>query len=87
MPTVISVPDYSDRNQKTKALQPATDASMITQMKRRAAIVGDLTSHGANGRKGTGIVIDGPLTRGFLSTSIRSTYLNRGAGLAFLRVL
>jgi hypothetical protein len=87
MPTVMSIPDYADTNQKAKALRPATDASMITQMKRRAAIVGDLTSHGRNGRKGTGVVVDGPLTRGFGSTSIRSTYLTRGAGLTFLRVL
>ena len=81
------VPNYSDPNPKKKALQPATDASMITQMKRRAAITADLTSHGQNGRKGMGIVVDGPKTRGFNSTSIRSTYLHAGGGLTFLRVL
>ena len=87
MPNVMFVPDYSDLNAKKKALQPATDASMLTQMKRRAAITADLTSHGTNGRKGMGIVVDGPKTRGFGATSIRSTYLHAGGGLTFLRVL
>ena len=87
MPNIMFVPNYSDPNPKKKALQPATDASMITQMKRRAAITGDISSHGANGRKGMGVVVDGPMTRGFNSTSIRSTYLHAGGGLTFLRVL
>lgn len=87
MPNVMFVPDYSDTAAKKKALMPATDASMITQMKRRAAITGDLTSHGPNGRKGMGVIVDGPKTRGFDGTSIRSTYLHTGGGLTFLRVL
>lgn len=87
MPNVIFVPDYSDLNAKKKALQPATDASMLTQMKRRAAITADLTAHGTNGRKGTGVIVDGQKTRGFSATSIRSTYLHAGGGLTFLRVL
>ena len=87
MPGVISVQDYNDSIGTKKALYPAVDASMITQMKRRAAIVADLGAHGPNGRKGTGVIVDGQHTRGFMSTSIRSTYLNNGGGLTFLRVL
>jgi hypothetical protein len=86
MPTVISVPDRGDNTAIVKALYPAVDASMITEMKRRSAIVGDIISH-PTGRKGTGAVVDGQNTRGFDATSIRMTYLNRGAGFSFFRVL
>ena len=83
----IAVQDYSDKLAVKKALYPAVDASMITQMKRRAAITADLTAHGTNGRKGTGLMVDGQHTRGFGATSVRSTLLHAGGGLTFLRVL
>jgi hypothetical protein len=86
MPSVIAMQDVSDPTAIRKALYPAVDASMITQMKRRAAIVGDLVSH-PNGRKGTGPFVDGPNTRGFNDSGIRMTYLNRGAGFSFFRVV
>jgi hypothetical protein len=79
--------DYADNSSVKKALYPAVDASMITQMKRRAAITADLRSHGTNGRKGMGILVDGQHTRGFDGTSVRPTLLNAGGGLTFLRVL
>jgi len=86
MPSVIAMQDVGDKSAVLKALYPAVDASMITQMKRRAAIVGDLVSH-PTGRKGTGAVVDGPHTRGFDNTSVRMTYLNKGAGFSFFRVV
>ena len=86
MPTVIAMRDFGDPNMKQKALYPAVDASMITQMKRRSAIIGDLVSH-PTGRKGTGAVVDGQNIRGFTNSSIRSTFLTRGSGLTFFRVL
>jgi hypothetical protein len=79
--------DYADNSSVKKALYPAVDASMITQMKRRAVLTADLTAHGPNGRKGTGVMVDGQHTRGFSGTSIRSTMLHSGGGLTFLRVL
>ena len=86
MPTVIAMRDFGDPAMKQKALYPAVDASMITQMKRQAAIVGDLVSH-PNGMKGTGAVVDGQKIRGFNESAIRTTFLNRGARFTFFRVL
>lgn len=63
---------------------PATDASMITRMKREAAITRYIISS-PRGLKGMGAVVDGQMTRGFDSTSIRTTFLNRGASLGFFR--
>ena len=79
--------DYSDPTAIRKALHPAVDASMITQMKRRAVITTGLTAHGPQGRKGMGVLVDGQHTRGFNSTSVGSTLLNAGGRLTFLRVL
>lgn len=80
----ISVPDRGDPNAIIKG--PAPDASMITQMKRRAAISGDLVSN-PKGRKRTGAVVDTQHTRGFDATSVRSTFIKHGATLSFFRVL
>lgn len=79
--------DYADTKAVKKALYPAVDASMITQMKRRAAITADLDAHGPQGRKGMGVLVDGQHTRGFGATSVRTTLINAGGGLTFLRVL
>lgn len=86
MPTAIAMQDVGDRTAIKKALYPAVDASMITQMKRQAAIVGDLTSN-PKGRKGNGAVVDGQSIRGFNESAIRTTFLNRGARFSFFRVL
>lgn len=83
----VALQDYADKSAIRKDLYPAVDASMMTQMKRRAAITADLNAHGPQGRKGTGILVDGQMTRGFGSTSVRSTMLHGGGGLTFLRVL
>ena len=82
--TVVSLIDRRDPREFKKG--PATDASMITRMKREAAIATYINSS-PRGLKGIGAVVDGQLTRGFDSTSIRTTFLNRGAGLGFFRVL
>jgi hypothetical protein len=85
MPTsVVSLLDRNDPGQFKKG--PATDASMITRMKREAAIVSYIKSN-PRGLKGTGAVVDGQMSRGFDSTSIRTTFLSRGAGLGFFRVV
>ena len=81
---IISLQDRGDPRAIIKG--PATDASMITQMKRRAAIVADIVSH-PTGRKGMGAVVDGQMSRGFDSTSISSTWLSRGGSLGFFRVV
>ena len=80
----ISLQDRGDPNAIVKGSAP--DASMLTEMKRRAAIVGDLVSN-PNGRKATGGVVDGQKTRGSESTSIHSTFIKSGARLSFFRVL
>lgn len=86
MPNVIAMQNVGDRTAIKKALYPAVDASMITQMKRQAAIISDLTSN-PNGRKGNGAVVDGQKIRGFNESAIRTTFLNRGARFTFFRVL
>jgi len=78
-----------DRGDTTAIIKgPGVDASMITRMKRQQAIVSDIKSQQANnGRKGVGVVVDGQHIRGFDNSDIRSTYINKGAGLSFFRVL
>lgn len=78
--------DRGDKTATLKALFPAVDASMITQMKRRAAVVADLVSHPV-GRKGTGAFVDGPHTRGFTDSTVRMAYINKGAAFSFFRVV
>jgi len=86
MPNIMYMQDRGDASANLKQLFPAVDASMITQMKRRQAIVLDYISH-PTGRKGMGPVVDGQHTRGFDGTSIRATLLNNGAGFSFFRVV
>ena len=81
---IIALQDRGDPRAIIKG--PATDASMITQMKRRAAIVADIVSH-PTGRKGMGAVVDGQHTRGFDATSVRSTFIKHGGSLGFFRVV
>jgi hypothetical protein len=88
MPSVMAMQDVGDRTAIKKALYPAVDASMITRMKRQAAIVSDLVDPAhPNGRKGMGAVVDGQMIRGFDGSAIRTTYLNRGARFSFFRVV
>lgn len=84
MPTVISLIDRNDPGAFKKG--PATDASMITRMKRQAAIAGDLISHPA-GRKEMGAIVDGQHIRGFQDNGVRTTYIKHAAALGFFRVL
>ena len=80
---VISLQDRGDTRAVVKG--PATDASMITEMKRRAAIIADLTSN-PKGRKNTGGVVDGQHIRGFTDTTTSAVFVNRGARLSFFKV-
>ena len=80
----ISLQDRGDPRAIIKG--PAPDASMITALKRQAAITGYIGTN-PRGLKGMGAVVDGQLQRGFDSTSIRTTWLNRGASLGFFRGL
>ena len=87
MPTsVVSLTDRNDPSAFKKG--PATDASMITRMKRQHAIALDIIAQRpTNGRKGTGVIVDGQHIRGFQDTGVRSNYLKYGAGLGFFRVV
>lgn len=64
---------------------PATDYSMLLEMKRRSLMVSDSTTHGANGRKNTGIVVDNMKTRGFDNGPIKAVYAAKGAYLGFFK--
>lgn len=86
MPNVVSLIDRNDTGAFKKG--PATDASLITRMKRQHAIALDIISHTpGNGRKGTGVIVDGQKIRGFQDNGVRSTYLKHGGGLGFFRVV
>lgn len=87
MPTsVVSLKDSNDPTAFKKG--PATDASMITRMKRQHAIALDLIAQRpTNGRKGTGLIVDGQHIRGFQDNGVRANYLKHGAALGFFRVL
>jgi len=86
MPNVVSLIDRRDPGAFKKG--PATDASMITRMKRQHAIALDMISQTpGNGRKGTGVIVDGQKIRGFQDNGVRSNYRNFGANLGFFRVV
>lgn len=76
MPTVVAL------NQKSGIQKgPATDASMITAMKRQNAIVSQARQIDAPPFR------DHMLTRGFEASGVREFYAKRGSQLSFLRVL
>ena len=65
---------------------PATDYSMLLQMKRRQVMVTEANSRAStNGRKGTGLVVDTQKTRGFDDNAVKSVYIARGAVLGFFK--
>lgn len=75
MPNVVAL------NQKNGVQKgPATDASMITAMKRQNAIVSDARTMNPAFR-------DHRLTRGFEASGVTEFYAKRGSQLSFLRVL
>ena len=86
MPTLMYMQNRGDTTRVLKQMFPAVDASMVTEMKRRRAIVLDNIAH-PSGRKGMGVVVDSQHTRGFEGTSIRPTLLGRGAGFSFFHVV
>jgi hypothetical protein len=82
----ISLIDRNDPGEFKKG--PATDASLVTRMKRQHAIALDMISQTANnGRKGTGVLVDGQHIRGFEDNGARSGYLKHMGGLGFFRVV
>jgi hypothetical protein len=85
MPTVMSLIDRNDAGAFKKG--PAIDASMITRMKRQHAITLDLLSNqSTNGRKGTGLIVDGQHIRGFQDNGVRTGLIKFGANMGFFRV-
>jgi hypothetical protein len=84
MPNLVSLIDRNDPGAFKKG--PATDASFITEMKRRHAIQLDIINH-PSGRKGMGAFTDSQHVRGFHNTGVRSLYTKAGANLGFFRVL
>ena len=65
---------------------PATDYSMLLQMKRRQVIVSEaLTRASVNGRKGDGIVVDDQHTRGFTDNAVTPVFIAKGARIGFFK--
>lgn len=65
---------------------PATDYSMLLQMKRRSLIVAEVDGRkSTNGRKATGLVVDNPRTRGSTDGPVKPVYATRGAMLGFFK--
>ena len=64
---------------------PATDYSMLLEMKRRSLMVSDAKNHGNNGRKETGVVVDTPQQRGTTEGPAVPVLNLRGAYLGFFR--
>jgi hypothetical protein len=65
---------------------PGCDASMITTMRRQAIIVSEANARTpTNGRKGMGVVVDAPQTRGFTEGPVRPVFAMKGARLGFFK--
>lgn len=63
---------------------PATDYSMLLQMKRRSILVNEARTT-PSGRKGTGAVVDNQHTRGHTESGVIPVYAARGAVLGFFK--
>ena len=65
---------------------PATDYSMLLEMKKRQTIVTEANSRvSTNGRKGVGIVTDGPKTRGTENGPAVPVLFAKGARVGFFK--
>ena len=65
---------------------PATDYTMLLEMKRRSLMGSDANGRtSTNGRKGTGLVVDNTKTRGFENGPAVTVFMIRGAKLGFLK--
>jgi len=72
------------RNKNGVQKGPATDYSMLLQMKRRSILVNEANVRPA-GRKGTGAVVDSQHTRGNTESGVVPVYVARGAVLGFFK--
>ena len=82
---MVSLNAKADTNNKVTQKGPATDYSMLLEMKRRSLIVSDAKNHGTNGSKATGLVVDSPQTRGFTNGPAVPALKIRGATLGFFK--
>lgn len=82
---VVSLRNELDSSGKMVQKGPATDYSMLLEMKRRSVMVSDSKNHGDLGRKGTGIVVDNMKQRGFTEGPAVPVLKVRGAVLGFFR--
>ena len=64
---------------------PATDYSMLLQMKRRQVLVSEAKMLGIGGRKGMGVVTDTQHTRGTENGPVTPVLVARGAVLGFFK--
>lgn len=64
---------------------PATDYSMLLEMKRRQLVVSDSRNHGAAGQKGMGLVVDHQQQRGFSDGPVQPVFAVKGARLGFFK--
>lgn len=67
---------------------PATDYSMLLEMKRRHRLVAEanaFVSAGQNGRKSTGLVVDSQKVRGSTDSPVTPVFMAKGAKLGFLK--
>lgn len=86
MPVVSLRSKYDIDTKQMVQKGPATDYSMLLQMKRRSLIVAEVDGRkDANGRKGTGLVVDNPKQRGSTEGAIVPVYYVRGARLGFFK--
>jgi len=63
---------------------PATDYSMLLQMKRRSILVNEASQRPA-GRKGMGAVVDEQHRRGSTESGVMPVYAIKGAALGFFK--
>ena len=83
---VVSLRNELQSDNKTMVQKgPATDYSMLLEMKRRSLIYYDSKNHGNNGRKATGVVVDNVKQRGFTEGPVVPALKLRGAYLGFFR--
>ena len=84
MPKVSLNSEYNATTKTMVQKGPATDYSMLLQMKRRSILVTEATNRPA-GRKATGAIVDNMKTRGHTDSGVIPVYAARGALLGFFK--
>lgn len=81
---IVSLRNELQANGSMYQKGPATDYSMLLEMKRRSLNIADANAN-PKGRKAMGAVVDNVKTRGFDNGPVKEVFAARGSRLGFFK--